>query len=162
MGNSAKIHVLVVGNNPIEMSEVAAHLNELPQLVEAEFVFDLAGVQSKLKKFNADVIFLDDDLGEDNLHGMIQWIHEYSDAPITLLKTSNNYSRRLITVEEYLMKVDLSSAAFLKLFKKMLAYTNPHAVYALHQKYIRRQKKLAQRLKGKIDDLINPRASLSV
>ena len=134
------VNILLVGNNPIELSAVLNKVKGLPsRLINTETAFDLASIWKRLLKFKPHYILIDDNIGYHELTqavGVLSSNPKTRDIPITVLKNSN-YSESAFTndIADYLLKQHLTSESlFIALrnslkFKRtrqflMKAYTN--------------------------------------
>jgi CheY-like chemotaxis protein len=86
------VRVLVVGNNPIDLSGVSGQLALRRQTIETEIAFDTRSLLDRLQRFVPDYIVLDDNLGRDVLKETVSLLakdRRTRGAPITVLKNSN-------------------------------------------------------------------------
>lgn len=106
-----EINVLLVGNNPIEMSIVYEKLFDLKgKIKRIETAFSQADMLNKIHLTHPNCIILDDNLGLNPLKAIIRNINELSKEAIsiTLLKT---YNKQEVTsgVQEYILKDGIDS-----------------------------------------------------
>ncbi|WP_340153163.1 hypothetical protein [uncultured Marivirga sp.] len=106
-----EINVLLVGNNPIEMSIVYEKLFDLQgKIKRIETAFSQADMLNKIHLTHPNCIILDDNLGLNPLKAIIRNINELSKEAISiiLLKT---YNKQEVTsgVQEYILKDGIDS-----------------------------------------------------
>jgi CheY-like chemotaxis protein len=105
-------NVLVVGNNPIELSSVFENLNKIKDKnVIAEIAFDLKSIVERLIKFQPQYILIDDNIGRVALKKMVTVLikgRKTKDIPITVLKNSNYHEAISTGVLNYVLKENLS------------------------------------------------------
>lgn len=86
------VRVLVVGNNPIDLSGVSNKLLLKNQPIETQIAFDLKSLQERLQNFEPTYIVIDDNLGRAALHEAVRVLlkdKRTRQIPITVLKNSN-------------------------------------------------------------------------
>jgi len=105
-------NVLVVGNNPIELSRVFDNLNKIEgKNVITEIAFDLKSIVERLIKFQPQYILIDDNIGRTALKSMVTALvkgRKTKDIPITVLKNSNYHEAISTGVLNYVLKENLS------------------------------------------------------
>jgi len=107
------LHVLLIGNNPIEMGGVLEKLNKVRgQKIITEIAFDLKSILERLIRFKPNFILIDDNIGRSVLTETVNTLSSNritKDIPITVLKNSN-YHESLVssTILDYLLKQNLS------------------------------------------------------
>jgi CheY-like chemotaxis protein len=107
------LHVLLIGNNPIEMGGVLEKLNKVRgQRIITEIAFDLKSILERLIRFKPNFILIDDNIGRSVLTETVNTLssNRYTkDIPITVLKNSN-YHESLVSssILDYLLKQNLS------------------------------------------------------
>ncbi|MCA4897775.1 MAG: hypothetical protein ACK5BJ_18710 [Bacteroidota bacterium] len=110
--------LLLIGNNPIELSSVVDRLKEIRhQPIVAQFAFDLRSSLQCLSKFAPSYILIDDNIGTDELKETVQeFAHnrKTKDVPITIIKNSNYQATLFDTPLDYVLKSNLSSDRILK------------------------------------------------
>jgi len=118
------ISVLLVGNNPIEMSSIYDKLSKLKgKIKRIETAFTQEDVLSKITLMHPNCIVLDDNLGIAPLKTIIKNVNALSKdmISITLLKSDN---REEITsgVQEYLMKDGISELKIYNALRNALKF----------------------------------------
>ena len=131
------MNVLVLGNNPIELTRVFDKLQKLSENnIVTEIAFDLKSCKERLIKFHPHYIFIDDNLGSQNLSQMVRFFSvrkNTKDVPITILKNSNYKESFSGRVMNYLLKENLSGEVLktsisnsLSAWRAQLALTNAY------------------------------------
>ncbi|HEY9008388.1 hypothetical protein [Ohtaekwangia sp.] len=137
---SGTLNVLLVGNNPIELSSVLKNVQQVHGAkIVTEIAFDLKSVLERLMRFNPNFIFIDDNLGRNELRETINSLSnnkKTKDIPITVLKNSN-YQEALGTssILDYLLKKNLSPEAIYNTLKNSLKLRRTQLyLYQVYQK----------------------------
>jgi len=159
--NNKKIEplkVLVVGNNPIELSAVLEKLNQIrTRKVITEIAFDLKTIFERLTKFQPNFIVIDDNIGQVGLMDVVDTFaanKKTRDVPITVLKNSN-YKESLASSHsmlDYVLKQNLSADALIHTLKNALKLKRTQQY--LYNAYQRR-KKLIMKLQTRSLNLIS-------
>ncbi|MDN4166803.1 hypothetical protein QWY31_14925 [Cytophagales bacterium LB-30] len=109
---SELVKVLMIGNNPIEMSTLFDTMraqNHSGLVLDTSFTLEDA--RHKLQKNTPHVLLIDENLGVKNIQELMQLLESdetYKDIPVALLKDSN-YSRVAFNgIQEYVLKSDLN------------------------------------------------------
>ena len=119
------LHVLVVGNNPIEMGSVLEKLHRVKKRkVVTEIAFDIRSTIERLSTFNPNFILIEDNLGNSELLETIKTLaatKKTRNVPITVLKNSN-YREILPSagILDYLLKQNLSTEALYSAIKNSI------------------------------------------
>ena len=134
------MNVLLVGNNPIELSGVLEKLRQVRgQRIATEIAFDVKSILQRLLRFQPNFILIDDNIGR---HELLETVNTLSanratkDIPITVLKNSN-YSESLgsASILDYLLKQNLSPEDLYKTLKNTLRFrTTQRYLYEAYQK----------------------------
>jgi len=142
-----KWQVLVVGNNPIELSDV---VNQIDQIRHQPFItkiaFDLRSSLDCLATFSPSYILIDDNIGD---HELRETIHQLSrnrktkDVPITVLKNSNYQHFVNNEALNYLLKSNLTAE---RLYKSLTQAFTPRAAQQFLRKAYRKRKGQLMRL----------------
>ncbi|MFN8805045.1 MAG: hypothetical protein ACK5YT_04420 [Bacteroidota bacterium] len=144
--------LLLIGNNPIELSSVVDRLKEIRhQPIVAQFAFDLRSSLQCLSKFAPSYILIDDNIGTDELKETVQeFAHnrKTKDVPITIIKNSNYQATLFDTTLDYVLKSNLSSDRILKTLNR--STTARDAQTFLKRAYQKRKGLLSQLLLGKV------------
>ena len=107
------VNVLIIGNNPIEITSIYNGLNEYRgKNYIADVCFNIKDSLVKMIKRKPDCILLDDNLLLDQIKLLISKIREnsrFSGIPIVLLKSSNFNFAFGNEVQDFLLKANLST-----------------------------------------------------
>ena len=148
VGNNNSIPVLMVGNNPIELSNI---LDRLKQLKEKEFIakiaFDVKSSLQCLATFTPRYIVIDDNIGKEELARSVNSFSRRratKDIPITILKNSNYEDTIFEGTFNYLLKANLTGELLYRALNNSETYSK--AQIFLQQAYQRRKGKLKQLL----------------
>lgn len=125
--NPASLNVLLIGNNPMELGTVLAHLKQVrTQKIVIEIAFDLKGIIDRLVMFNPDFIFIDDNIGRVELRETVKRLssnRRTKNIPITVLKSSNYHEAvGSGSILDYLLKQNLSADALYNTVKNSLRF----------------------------------------
>jgi CheY-like chemotaxis protein len=137
---SEPMHVLLVGNNPIELSVVLKKLQEVRGFkIVTEIAFDVRSIAERLIRFNTNFILIDDNLGKTELKETINTLSSNSktkDIPITVLKNSNYHESLMAnSILDYLLKQNLSADAIYNTLKNSLRFKRTQLyLYQVYQK----------------------------
>ena len=145
--NPNSLHVLLIGNNPMEMGTVLDKLKQVrTQKIITEIAFDLRSILERLMRFNPNFIFIDDNIGRSELQETLKQLssnRKTKDVPITVLKSSN-YHEALgaSSVLDYLLKQNLSADALYNTVKNSFRFRRTQAyLYKVYQKRKRESSK---------------------
>lgn len=148
--NVENLNVLVVGNNPIELSHTFNSLKEIRnQRVVAEIAFDVNSLLERLAKFKPNFILVDDNIGRIELMAMVKALlanRKTRNVPITVLKNSNYIETLNAGALNYLLKTNVSGDSLYTAFRNSLKFQKTQAY--LSQAYTKR--------KGQLLRLITP------
>ncbi|MFD1002341.1 hypothetical protein ACFQ21_23650 [Ohtaekwangia kribbensis] len=137
---SEPMHVLLVGNNPIELSAVLKKLQDVRGFkIVTEIAFDVKSIMERLIRFNPNFILIDDNLGKTELKETINTLSSNAktkDIPITVLKNSNYHeSLTANSILDFLLKKNLSSDAIYNTLKNSLRFKRTQLyLYQVYQK----------------------------
>lgn len=151
------VHILLVGNNPIEMGPVLEKLNQVrTRKIITETAFDVKSILERLVRFNPNFILIDDNIGREKL---IQAVTKLSstrktkDIPITVLKNSNyRESFASDSIHDYLLKQNLSPDALYNTIKNTLRFKRTQRL--LYQAYKNRKGMLKKLFEKKVLNLV--------
>lgn len=119
-----ELNVLMIGNNPLELAKVFAHLKKISgMIVNTETVFDLKGGMKSLSKFNPNYILIDDNLGRLKLTkavSLLTRLKKTKNIPITILKSSNYREAFTGVGMNYILKDSLSGESLYSALKNSL------------------------------------------
>jgi hypothetical protein len=139
------INILLIGNNPIELGSVLEKLKQVRgQKIITEIAFDLRSILERLMRFNPNFIFIDDNIGKNELMVTVQSLSSNKktrDIPITVLKNSNYHeSLASSSILDYLLKQNLSPEDLYKTVKNSLRFRRTQLY--LYQAYKKRKDQL--------------------
>ena len=141
------LHVLLVGNNPIDMGKVLDKLHQVrSQKMDTEIAFDLKSIMERLVRFRPNFILIDDNIGKRELQETVNQLsanQKTKNIPITVLKNSN-YHEALASgsILDYLLKQNLSAEDLYNTIKNSLRFRRTQAY--LYQAYKKRKKQLME------------------
>jgi ActR/RegA family two-component response regulator len=130
MGNIAKsegqLNVLLVGNNPIDLSHTEAGLGQIQNReVKIETAFDLTSIFNRLSKFRPNFILLDDNLGSTGLRLIVEALQTHrktKNIPVTVLKNSNYIDTINTGVMNYVLKQSITGEVLYTAFMNSLKF----------------------------------------
>jgi len=124
---SDSVNILLIGNNPIEMSSMLHTIAKVPgRKIIAEIAFDVKSGLERLIKFQPNFILIDDNIGRRELsHTVESFMHNTKtrDVPITVLKNSN-YEEAVVSADimDYLLKRNLTAESLYNAIKNTLKF----------------------------------------
>jgi hypothetical protein len=146
--NSNSLNVLLIGNNPMELGTVLDKLNQVrSQKIITEIAFDLRSMLERLMRFNPNFIFIDDNIGRQELQQTLKQLssnRKTKDVPITVLKSSNyQEASGASSILDYLLKQNLSADALYNTVKNSLRFRRTQLY--LYKMYQKRKKESARK-----------------
>ena len=120
-------NVLLVGNNPIELSKMLEMLSNVPgHKIVTEIAFDVQTILERLLRFTPNFIFIDDNIGDKKLGQTVYSLSHHRktrNIPITVLKNSN-YHQTVISADimDYVLKQNLTSEALYNSLQNSLKF----------------------------------------
>jgi CheY-like chemotaxis protein len=144
-GASAPLNVLLIGNNPIDMSRTLEKINQIRgRKIITEIAFDVRSIVERLISFNPNFILIDDNIGRTELTQTVATLarsRKTKDIPITVLKNSN-YQEALPSsgILDYMLKQNFSPEALYTAIKNSLKFRRTQRY--LYQSYQRRKGQL--------------------
>lgn len=144
------LHVLLIGNNPMEMGGVLEKLKQVRgQKIITEIAFDIRSILERLIRFRPNFIFIDDNIGRTELLETINALsnnRKTRDIPITVLKNSNYHeSLGSASILDYLLKQNLSPEDLYNTVKNSLKFRRTQRY--LYHAYKKRKGQLLKALK---------------
>jgi PleD family two-component response regulator len=143
-----ELNVLVVGNNPIELSRLFDTVNTVPgKRVITEIAFDLTTLLDRLSSFKPHYILIDDNIGKTELLNTLRALiknRRTNKIPITLLKNSNYREVAGLGVMDYVLKETMTGESLYKGLKNILKVRRTQ--YYLQSAYRKRKGQLARLL----------------
>jgi CheY-like chemotaxis protein len=144
--DSEPLHVLLIGNNPIDMNKMLEKLNHLRgKKVITEIAFDLKSIVGRLMKFRPNYILIDDNIGKAELNETVKALanrNKTKNIPIAVLKNSNYHESYGAGggVLDYILKANFSADAVYNTLRNSLKLKRTQAY--LYQAYSKRRKAL--------------------
>lgn len=119
-----KIPVLIVGNNPIEMTSIYNILIGIrSKNYLTDVCFDVKDSFDRITKTKPEVIFIDDNLLLDDIKKMVRVLKQNNktkEIKIITLKSSNWGYRSIDDVDDYILKDAISTDKLDRLMQKNL------------------------------------------
>lgn len=124
--SEAQLNVLLVGNNPIDLSRTEAGLGQIQHhRVIIETAFDLTSILERLSRFRPNFILLDDNLGATGLRLIVDALQTHrktKNIPVTVLKNSNYIDTINAGVMNYVLKKSISGDVLYTAFMNSLKF----------------------------------------
>jgi CheY-like chemotaxis protein len=125
----AKIPVLIIGNNPIEITSVFDVLMSIrTKSYFADVCFDVRDSFNRIAKSKPELVLIDDNLMIDDVRKLVRVLKQNSktkDIKIIVLK-SNNWNYAVIDhVDDYIIKDTIDAAILDKVIEKNLNPLEP-------------------------------------
>lgn len=121
---SAKIPVLIVGNNPIEMTSIYNILVGFrSKSYLTDVCFDLKDSFERISKERPDVLLVDDNLGSNDIHKMVLVLKsnlKTRNIKVILLKSSNRSLQVIDNVDDYILKDSINAKTLDRIIVKNL------------------------------------------
>jgi CheY-like chemotaxis protein len=111
------LKILVVGNNPIELSRVLTQVEKIDKEKIVKIAFDFHSIIDRLSNFKPDYILIDDNIGRAELRQVVDSLsreRRTRNIPITVLKNSNYHEAISTGVLDYILKENLSGDSIYK------------------------------------------------
>ena len=140
-----KYNILVIGNDPIELSNIYDRLKKLsPSRFKTYFSFDIRNIAAKLRRLNPDTLLIDDRMGADSIRKLVDVLRrkKFSNLTLTLLKSSNFHGPEEEGIDDYMMKDNFTADGFYKSLKNTFRIRRTSALFRSYLKGRRSVKKL--------------------
>ncbi|HEY5692177.1 MAG TPA: hypothetical protein VIS49_12015 [Cyclobacteriaceae bacterium] len=106
------LNVLLVGNNPIELSRIFDTICDVPgRKILTEIAFDIKTILERLSKFQPNYILIDDNIGKPELKNAVKLLgkdKKTKNIPIAILKNSNYEEVFSVGVMDYILKENIN------------------------------------------------------
>jgi PleD family two-component response regulator len=105
------LKLLVVGNNPIELSKVLDQIEKIDQKKDVRIAFDFQSINDRLSNFRPNFILIDDNIGKAELRHVVDELlsnRHTKHTPITVIKNSNYHEAIGTGVMDFILKENLS------------------------------------------------------
>ncbi len=147
-----QLNVLLVGNNPIELSSMLNKISRVPgRLVKTETAFDTKSIFDRLIKFRPNFILIDDNIGKYELNETVLALannRKTKNVPITVLKNSNYAeANSSLTILDYILKKSLTADALYNAIRNTIKIRRTQLY--LYKAYNKRKGMLMDLLRGK-------------
>lgn len=144
--SSEPLNVLLVGNNPIDLTRTLEKLNQLHGTrIITEIAFDLRSILERLMKFSPNYILIDDNIGKSEMTQTIYTLgktRKTKDVPITVLKNSNYRESSTTGILDYVLKQNFTAEAFYSILRNSLKFKRTQLY--LRNAYNKRKKQLGK------------------
>src|SRR5690606_10999083 len=139
------LHLLLVGNNPIELSSILNKVQMIPgNKIVTEIDVDVKSLLERVSSFRPDYILSDDNIGRAELTEALEALasnKETTDIPVTVLKNSNyEESHGSSSVLDYVLKQNISTESILNTVKNSIKSRRTQLF--LHKAYNMRKRQL--------------------
>lgn len=141
---SEPLHVLLIGNNPIDLTKTLEKINHLRGIrIITEIAFDLRSIVERLIRFSPNHILIDDNIGKTELTETIYTLsktRKTKDVPITVLKNSNYHESTPTGILDFVLKQNFTAESFYSIVRNSLKLKRTQLY--LYKAYKRRKKQL--------------------
>lgn len=140
------LNVLLVGNNPIELSKVFDSVRNIPgKRILTEIAFDIKTIVERLVNFRPNYILIDDNIGKLELKNAVKMLgkdKKTRNIPITILKNSNYEEVFSVGVMDYILKEHVSGNSLYTTISNSLKFRKTQ-IY-LYKAFKKRNRQLRQ------------------
>lgn len=120
------LHVLLVGNNPIELSRIFDTIRNVPgRKILTEIAFDIKTTLERLAHFQPNYILIDDNIGKLELKNTIKLlgkVKKTQNIPIAILKNSNYEEVFSAGVMDYILKENINGQSLFTALSNSLKF----------------------------------------
>lgn len=106
------LKLLVVGNNPIELSKILEQVEKIDRKKDVRIAFDFQSIIDRLSHFKPTFILIDDNIGRAELRRAVDELlndRRTKNIPITVIKNSNYREAISTGVMDFILKENLSA-----------------------------------------------------
>lgn len=117
------LRLLVVGNNPIELSKILDKIEKIDRQKEVKIAFDFHSILDRLHNFTPDFILIDDNIGRPELRHVVDELlgeRRTKNIPIMILKNSNYHEAISSGVMDFILKENLSPESIYRALRNTL------------------------------------------
>jgi hypothetical protein len=143
---SEPLNVLLIGNNPIDLTKTLEKLNQIHgRRIITEIAFDLRSIVERLMNFNPNYILIDDNIGRSELTQTINTLsksRKTKDVPVTVLKNSNYNESSSTGILDYVLKQNFSAESFYSILRNSLKFKRTQLF--LYNAYQKRKRQLGK------------------
>lgn len=120
------LNVLLVGNNPIELSRIFDNIRNVPgRKILTEIAFDIKTIIERLAKFQPNYILIDDNIGKLELKNAVKMLgkdKKTKNIPIAILKNSNYEEVFSVGVTDYILKENINGQSLFTALSNSLKF----------------------------------------
>ena len=120
------LNVLLVGNNPIELSKVFDSIRDVPgKYILTEIAFDIKTIVERLVTFRPNYILIDDNIGKLELKNAVKMLgkdKKTKNIPIAILKNSNYEEVFSVGVMDYILKENINGLSLFTALSNSLKF----------------------------------------
>lgn len=146
LATATPLHILVVGNNPIELSTMVKKLeSSVGQRIVTQTSFDSKSTFERLDRHTPDFILIDDNIGREELQALVKKLASFRatrEIPITVLKNSNYREAISTGVLDFMLKENLTSESLYRSIRNSIKFRQTQLY--LYKAYKRRKGQLAR------------------
>ncbi|MGE0588982.1 MAG: hypothetical protein AB7O48_10455 [Cyclobacteriaceae bacterium] len=144
------LNVLLIGNNPIELSRVFENIKNVPgKRILTEIAFDIKTILERLVNFRPNYILIDDNIGKLELKNAVRLLgkdKKTKDIPIAILKNSNYEEVFSVGVMDYILKENINGDSLYTALTNSLKFKRTQMyLYKVLRKRKGQLKRFAQR-----------------
>jgi PleD family two-component response regulator len=145
------LNVLLVGNNPIELSRIFDNIRNVPgRKILTEIAFDIKTIIERLVSFKPNYILIDDNIGKLELKNAVKMLgrdKKTKNIPIAILKNSNYEEVFSVGVMDYILKENINGQSLFTALTNSLKFKRTQLYLA---KVLRKRKGQLRRLVNQI------------
>ncbi|NJN40985.1 MAG: hypothetical protein HC811_00765 [Flammeovirgaceae bacterium] len=139
-----EFNILVIGNNPIDLSTIFTRLEEVVDLkFSARVAFDWESIESRLENFKPAYVLIDDNIGRAELERTVGALCKHRktrSAPITVIKNSNYESLVSSGIMDYILKDHSTGENLYRSFLNSIKFRKAQVLLA--RAYYKRKRKI--------------------
>ena len=139
-----EFNILVVGNNPIDLSGIFQRLEEMvDQKFSTRAAFDWESIENRISTFKPHYVLIDDNIGREELEKTVIALSRHrktKNAPITVIKNSNYQSLVSSGIMDYILKDHSTGENLYRSFLNSIKFRKTQILLA--RAYHRRKRKI--------------------